>query len=104
MTRYRRAEILNGGPLHYAPENEQGVVFLFANLAHKLRMRVDQIRQGFPDWIAYKKTLRQHRVRIEFEYRSAMFRTHRHPPDAEEGGVSLGDTASVAPVVTSLGG
>jgi hypothetical protein len=80
MTKDRRPEILNNGPLHYAPENEQGVVFLFAHLAHRLRMRIDQIKQGFPDCIAYEKTSKgEQRVRIEFEYRSAMFKAHRHP-------------------------
>jgi hypothetical protein len=77
----RRPEVIEGGPMHYAPQNEQGVVFLFAHLARKLRMRVDEIRQGFPDCIAYEKTSKgERRVRIEFEYRSSAFKTHRHPP------------------------
>lgn len=76
----RRADVIEGGPMHYAPQNEQGVVFLFAHHARKLRMRVDEIRQAFPDCIAYEKTSKgEHRVRIEFEYRSSTFKTHRHP-------------------------
>jgi len=75
----RRAEVLEGAPMHYAPQNEQGVVFLFAHLAHKLRMRIEEIRQGFPDCIAYEKTSNgERRVRIEFEYRSLAFKSHRH--------------------------
>src|SRR3972149_2431794 len=80
MRQERRPEVLDGGPLHYAPQNEQGVVFLFAHFAPRLRMRMDQIRYVFPDCIAYEKTSGgERRVRIEFEYRSRMFKTHRHP-------------------------
>lgn len=80
MRHERRPEVLPAGPLQYAPENEQGVVFLFAHLAPRLRMRVETIRQGFPDCIAYEKTSgAERKVRIEFEYRSRMFRTHHHP-------------------------
>lgn len=80
MKQEHRPEILESGPLHYAPENEQGVVFLFAHLAPKLRMRIDQIKQSFPDCIAYEKMSgSEKRVRIEFEYRSRSFKTHRHP-------------------------
>ena len=75
-----RTETLDGAPLHYAPANEQGVVFLFAHLARKLRMQVDEIRQGFPDCVAFEKTSGgERRVRIEFELRSSAFRLHGHP-------------------------
>lgn len=75
-----RTEILEGVPMHYAPQNEQGVVFLFSHLAPKLRIRVDEIRQGFPDCIAFEKTSKgERRLRIEFEYLSSSFKTHRHP-------------------------
>jgi|WetSurMetagenome_2_1015567.scaffolds.fasta_scaffold135745_2 hypothetical protein len=78
-----RAEVLENGPMHYAPQNEQGVVFLFAHHAKKLRMRVDEIRQGFPDCIAYEKTSRGERpVRIEFELYSSSFKSHKHPSRA----------------------
>jgi hypothetical protein len=63
--RESRAEILEDAPLRLAPENEQGVVFLFAHLAKKWRLRVEEIRQEFPDCIAYQKTHgREKRVRI----------------------------------------
>lgn len=76
-----RGDVLEGAPLHYAPANELGVVFLFAHLAKRWRLRVDTIRPEFPDCIAYQKT--QHgekRIRIEFEYKSRNFKTHRHDP------------------------
>ncbi len=80
MSKMLRPDVLEGGPMRLAPANEQGVVFLFAHLARKLRMRVEEIRQGFPDCIAYEKGARgEQRVRIEFEFRSSSFRTHRHP-------------------------
>jgi len=73
----RRAEVLEGAPLRYAPENELGVVFLFSHLARRWRLKVDEIRPQFPDCIAYQKTDRgEKRVRIEFEFRSRNF---NHP-------------------------
>ncbi len=72
----RRASRLDGAPLDYAPENEQGVVFLFATLARKrFGLRVEKIRAGYPDCIAYRG---EERIRIEFEYRSKNFSTHGH--------------------------
>lgn len=67
---------LDGAPLDYAPENELGVVFLFAELARRrFGLRVERIQSGFPDCIAYRDGKR---VRIEFEYRSRNFALHRH--------------------------
>ncbi len=74
-----RPEILEGAPLHYAPQNELGVVFLFAHLAKRLRLKVDRVGAPFPDCIAYQKTDRGEKpVRIEFEYRSRNFKGHPH--------------------------
>lgn len=64
-----------GSALEYAPENEQGVVFLFAGLAKHHGMRVESIQAGFPDCTAVKDG---RRVRVEFEYRSKSFVTHGH--------------------------
>jgi hypothetical protein len=76
-----RSEVLEGAPLHYAPENELGVVFLFAHLARKWRLRIDAIQSKFPDCIAFQKVQgREKRIRIEFEHRSRNFKTHRHDP------------------------
>ena len=77
-----RPEVLNESPLHYAPENELGVVFLFANLLKKYRLRVDQIQSSYPDCIAYQKIGNmEKRIRIEFEFKSRNFKTHRHNPN-----------------------
>jgi hypothetical protein len=81
MASEKRPEVLEGTPLHYAPENELGVVFLFSHLAKKWRVKVEQIRAKYPDCIAYQKAGgKEKKVRIEFEYKSKHFRTHGHDP------------------------
>lgn len=74
---------LKNAPLDYAPGNELGVVFLFAYVARKLQFRIEEIRHQFPDCIAYRRSGDSEvKVRIEFEFRSSNFRSHRH--DANE--------------------
>ena len=74
-----RPDILPGAPLHYAPDNELGVVFLFAHLAKRWRLRIEKIQSGFPDCVAYQKTQSgERRLRIEFEYKSKAFKAHGH--------------------------
>lgn len=76
----KNPEILETGPLRYAPQNELGVVFLFAQFAKKYRLSIEEIKAGFPDCIAYQKTdSGEKRIRIEFEFRSRNFKTQRHP-------------------------
>jgi hypothetical protein len=76
-----RPNSLIGAPLQYAPQNELGVVFLFARVAPRLQFRIEQIRPRFPDCIAYKRTGDHERlVRVEFEFRSSSFRAHGHDP------------------------
>src|SRR5436190_23055201 len=75
-----RAELLKGAPMEHAPENEQGVVFLFSALKKKLQLRIVGIQTRFPDCIAYQRTGEgEKRLRIEFEYRSREFQNHGHP-------------------------
>ena len=74
-------EVLEGAPLRYAPKNELGVVFLFAHLARRWRLRIDSMRSGFPDCVAFQKVQgREKRIRIEFEHASKNFKAHRHDP------------------------
>lgn len=68
----------DGAPLSYAPNNEQGVVFLFSGYARKHGLRVESVQGGYPDCIAYRDG---QKVRIEFEYRSRNFAQHRHDPE-----------------------
>lgn len=78
LTEYR-PEMLDHGPMQYAPENELGVVFLFADLARKWRLRVEKIRPGYPDCVAFQKIGgRERKIRIEFEFRSKNFCAHGH--------------------------
>jgi len=72
---------LEKAPLLYAPENELGVVYLFSHVARKLQFRIEKIRAKYPDCIAYRRSGNsEKRVRIEFEFKSSNFRSHRHDP------------------------
>jgi len=74
-----RGEVLEGANFRYAPNNELGVVFLFAHLARKWRLNVDEVKSGFPDCIAYQKVQgKEKRIRIEFELKSRTFKNHGH--------------------------
>ncbi len=70
-----RAQALEGAALRFAPQNELGVVYLFASMAKRLGLSsVEIVRPGFPDCIAYQRTGKgEKRVRIEFEYKSRNF-------------------------------
>ena len=77
--------IAYGEPIDYAllrnaPVNEQGVVFLFGCLAHRLGYIVDAIQASFPDCEAKRRYSdgRFRRVRIEFEHESRNFLLHQH--------------------------
>ena len=67
-TKLIRSETLENAPLQYAPQNELGVVFLFSQIANKLRIKVEQIRPQYPDCITYlkKRLMEKKRIRIEF--------------------------------------
>jgi len=83
MKHDHRPNALSNAPLQYAPTNELGVVYLFAHVAKKLQLRVEQVRPQFPDCIAYRKVGdAEKRVRIEFEFKSSNFKTHRHDSKA----------------------
>jgi hypothetical protein len=72
---------IKGGVLSFAPTNEMGVVFLFADVASKLGYRIELIQSRFPDCIAYQRRGDdEKKVRIEFEFRSSNFRVHGHSP------------------------
>jgi len=76
-----RPEVIEGAPIRYAPQNELGVVFLFSYIAKKWRLRIEKIKSGYPDCIAYQKIRgKEKRIRIEFEYKSKNFKGHGHDP------------------------
>jgi hypothetical protein len=79
MKHGHRPNILKNASMQYAPENELGVVFLFADVAKRLQLDIEEIRPKFPDCIAYKHTGdSRKRVRIEFEFNSSRFRSQGH--------------------------
>ena len=74
-----RPYTLDEGPLQFAPQNELGVVFLFAHLAARWRIKVVEIRPAVPDCIAYQKTDHGEKlIKIEFEFKSKNFKAHGH--------------------------
>ena len=74
----RSVRLPAAAPLDYAPENEQGVVFLFSHLAKRFGFHVERVQAGYPDCTAYRSDGK--RVQIEFEYRSRNFVQQRHDP------------------------
>jgi hypothetical protein len=79
MSKADRPHVLDNAPMRYAPANELGVVFLFAHLARKWNIRIDQIRPQFPDCVAYQRVKKgERKLLIEFEYRSSNFVAHKH--------------------------
>src|SRR6266508_4291573 len=51
---FRAARLPDGAPLDYAPDNEQGVVYLFSHLARRrFGVRVERVQGGFPYCVAY---------------------------------------------------
>lgn len=76
----------HSGPwLRYTPTSEQEVVVLFTLLLPDLPMRLelDEIREKFPDCLAWKVAEDGTRspLRIEFELYASHFRLHGHDPD-----------------------
>ena len=71
-----RSRKVAGVQLDFVPENEQGVVFLFSQLAKRFGVRVKKIQREFPDCIA--EDCDRNEIRIEFEYKSRNFKTHKH--------------------------
>jgi rubrerythrin len=62
------------------PENEQGVVALFAQNALLLGYEIHKIQIRYPDALL-RKVENGHVIRAEFEYRAANFKAHGHNPD-----------------------
>lgn len=72
--------------LVHAPQNEQGVVFLFGMVAGELGFEIEIVQTRFPDIVAKKRYIKNDtewwsRVRIEAEFDSANFEMHGHNAD-----------------------
>jgi hypothetical protein len=74
-------ELINFRGMVWAPVNENGVIFLFGKIANELGMYVEVVRPGYPDCVAkrYIGKDRWEEVKIEFEFKSSHFESHRHP-------------------------
>jgi hypothetical protein len=68
--------------LSYEPVNESGVIYLFGLVAKQMGFQVERFQVDFPDCEAMRELQpgKWQRVRVEFEYESKNFRTHKHPP------------------------
>lgn len=66
----------------YEPINEQGVILLFAALCHDLGFMIEGIRSSFPDALLRRKNSKGTWIscRTEFEFKSSLFRQHKHNP------------------------
>jgi len=73
-----RSDVIQYDGMQHAPENELGVVFLFAKVHRRLGFTgIHEIKPGFPDCWAWRRGTKGSRLTwIEFEFRSSSFRTH----------------------------
>jgi hypothetical protein len=72
-------DLINFRGLVYSPLNENGVIFLFGKVVEDLNMYIEEIKPGFPDCIGRRFTGKGwERVRIEFEFSSSNFKSHKH--------------------------
>lgn len=75
-------EPLSLHPMATAPENENGVLFMFGAMARELGFVVLKVRPGFPDIVALRRLPngKWRWVRIELERDSRNFLLHDHDP------------------------
>ena len=69
--------LINFRGMVYSPINEQGVILLFGKILKDLNMYVEEIKTGYPDCVARRRTGKGwERIYIEFEYSSSGFKSH----------------------------
>ena len=87
-----RGLILHREGLRHVPENEQGVVYLFAKMAKRLGFpEIIKIQQKFPDcWATKRVGKKTQEVWIEFEFRSGRFKSHVTKRQAQKYGKKNG--------------
>jgi len=72
-------ESINFRGVVYGPINEQGVVFLFGKVHDDLNLKIEAVRQSFPDARIRRFNGRSwNLLRCEFEYKSSDFLKHGH--------------------------
>lgn len=79
---HETGDILGVRGIVYEPINEQGVILLFAALAHELDFRIEGIRSRFPDALLRRKNVKRRwtSCKAEFEYKASDFKIHGHDP------------------------
>jgi len=82
IQRHETGGILGVRGIVYEPINEQGVILLFAALCHDLGFMIEGIRSSFPDALLRRKNSKGtwNRCWAEFEFKSSLFRMHKHNP------------------------
>ena len=72
---------INFEGLIYGPLNENGVIFLFSKIHDKLGINIEAIQAAYPDAKGRRKTPKGWEdIWIEFEYKSSLFKAHKHDP------------------------
>lgn len=74
---------INFKSLSCAPINEHGVVYLFGVLHEAFDFKIESVQAGFPDCVARRQIGkdRWEEIRIEFEFNSRSFLSHKHDPN-----------------------
>ena len=60
------------------PKNEQGVVILFQELSREMGYKIKSVQVPFPDAVITDRDGKEYKV--EFEYFSSNFNSHKHDP------------------------
>lgn len=78
--------ILNVRGIVYEPINEQGVVLLFAAIAHEIGFLIEGVRTKFPDALLRRKTDKGtfKPCFAEFEFKASNYFMHGHPKDGAD--------------------
>jgi hypothetical protein len=79
---HETGSILGVRGIVYEPINEQSVILLFAALCHDLGFMIEGIRSSFPDALLHRRNTKGTwtSCRAEFEFKSSLFKLHKHNP------------------------
>ena len=73
-------EVIDFRGLTFAPINEQGVVFLFSKINDDIGIKIEEIKEHFPDAVGRRFNGRAWvRETIEFQFKSSEYQRDHHP-------------------------
>ncbi|MEW6685242.1 MAG: hypothetical protein AB1393_03435 [Candidatus Edwardsbacteria bacterium] len=73
-------EVIDFRGLTFAPINEQGVVFLFSKVNDEIGIKIEEIKEHFPDAVGRRFNGRAWvRETIEFQFKSSEYQRDNHP-------------------------